>query len=65
MRSVLRLVKARLPQVQEGVARLFERDEDFRDLCDRYVETVARRESGDRFRLEGELLVYLAEHQSP
>jgi hypothetical protein len=59
-RSALRLVRARLPQVGEGAARLFERDGDFRDLCDRYAAALA---GPLRFRLEGELLVYLAEHQ--
>ena len=60
-RTALRLVSARLPQVREGLARLFERDGAFRDLCDRY----AAADDGGRLRflLEGELLVYLAEHQ--
>jgi hypothetical protein len=61
-RSALRLVGARLPQVREGLARLFERDEDFRHLCDRYAATLGGPGSED-FLLEGELLVYLAEHQ--
>jgi hypothetical protein len=60
-RAALRLVRARLPQVRDGVARLFERDREFRELCDRYAATP----DGGRlhFLLEGELLVYLAEHQ--
>ena len=71
--SSLRLVEERLPQVRDGVARLFERDENFRDLCDEYeacVKTLARLGSDDamrkeygmlQLRLEGELLRYLAE----
>ena len=72
--SALRLVEERLPQVRDGVARLFGRDEDFRDLCEEYeacVTTLARLGSGDplrkeygmlQLRLEGELLRYLQEH---
>ena len=58
----LRLVSTRLPQVRDGVARLFERDGEFRDLCGRYAATLAAPGAEDFF-LEGELLVYLAEHQ--
>jgi hypothetical protein len=71
--SSLRLVEKRLPQVREGVARLFARDEDFRDLCEEYeacVTALARLGDGDakrkeygmlQLRLESELLRYLAE----
>jgi hypothetical protein len=78
MRSALRLVGERLPHVRGQVARLFERDEVFRDLCDEYEacsETAARMESAAgaspalrdeyaalRLRLEAELLRYLMEH---
>jgi hypothetical protein len=71
--SSLKLVEERLPQVRAGVARLFERDQDFRDLCDEYeacVTTLARLGSAEpmrkeygllQLRLEAELLRYLAE----
>jgi hypothetical protein len=71
--SSLRLVGERLPQVRDGVARLFARDEDFRDLCDEYeacVTALARLSADDamrneygmlQLRLESELLRYLAE----
>ena len=71
--SSLKLVEERLPQVRDGVARLFARDQDFRDLCEEYeacVTTLARLAAGDvkrkeygmlQLRLESELLRYLAE----
>jgi hypothetical protein len=78
MHSAARLVAERLPQVREHVARLFERDDIFRELCAEYEtcsEAAARMESGARaspalrdeyvalrLRLEGELLRYLMEH---
>ena len=74
----MRLVGERLPHIREQVARLFERDEVFRDLCDEYEtcsEAAARMDSAPRvnagvrdeyvalrLRLEGELLRYLTEH---
>ena len=64
--------------MRETAERLYERDENFRDLCDEYevcTETLARfesnRDSADalrreytalRLRLEGELLRYMDEH---
>ena len=78
MHSTLELVGERLPQLRQEVARLFERDEVFRDLCNEYQlcsETAARMETAGRakrafrneyaalrLRLEGELLRYLSEH---
>ena len=78
MHSTLKLVGERLPQLRQEVARLFEHDEDFRELCDEYQlcsETAARMETAGgakrafrneyaalRLRLEGELLRYLSEH---
>ena len=78
MHSAMRLVGERLPHIREQVARLFERDEVFRDLCDEYEtcsEAAARMDRGAgvnvgvrdeyvalRLRLEGELLRYLTEH---
>jgi hypothetical protein len=76
--SSLLVVNERFQRVREQTALLFERDENFRDLCDDYeacAKTVARLEScrstseGMRseyaallLRLERELLRYLEEH---
>ena len=74
----LRLVTERFDQVGGPAAWLFERDENFRDLCEEYamcVRTVARFATGEAsseqlrneyaallLRLEHELLRYLEEH---
>lgn len=78
MHSALRLVSDRLPHLRELAARLFERDEVFREMCDEYElchVTQARMTPTSRMagavgkeyvalglRLEGELLRYLAEN---
>jgi len=78
MNPALRLVAERLPHVREQAGLMFERDEDFRELCDEYQmcsetldrmegETTANRAVRDEYgalklRLEAELLRYLAEH---
>jgi hypothetical protein len=78
MHPSLRVVTNRLPHVQGHVVRLFERDEEFRELCAEYLccaETMVRIESStdaaqamrDEYsalllRLERELLRYLEEH---
>ena len=77
--SSLTLLRERLPQISKDLARLFARDEDFRDLCDEYeacAATVARLAVGDpsldgirreygslQLRLEDELLRYVHEHR--
>jgi hypothetical protein len=78
MHPSLRAVTTRLSHVQERVAHLFERDEEFRELCEEYLcctETMSRIESSAGssramlheysallLRLERELLRYLEEH---
>ena len=75
----LRLVSDRLQQVEQQARRLFERDADFRDLCDEYeacTESLAHLQSGGLatqglrneytallLRLERELLRCLEEHR--
>ena len=77
MHPSLRLVSERFAQISDRAAQVFERDENFRDLCEEYeacTGTVARLEScglgseGLRneyaallLRLEHELLRYLEE----
>ena len=76
--SSLRIVSERFQQVREQTALLFERDENFRDLCEDYevcTRTVTRLETCSLsseavrmeyaallLRLERELLRYLEEH---
>jgi len=76
--SSLQVVNDRFQQVRERAALLFERDENFRDLCEDYeacARTVARLETSCGsseamrreytallLRLERELLRYLEEH---
>lgn len=78
MQPALRMVTVQFPRVRERVVSVFERDENFRDLCEDYRscrETVGRLESSvasvtgvrDEYaalllRLEQELLRYLEEH---
>jgi hypothetical protein len=78
MHPSLRLVRDRFRLVRDRATRLFERDVDFRDLCDEYeacVATMTRLQSdgpsseGMRkeyaallLRLDRELLRYLEEH---
>jgi hypothetical protein len=78
MHPSMRLVAERFQGARDRAQRLFELDENFRDLCDEYLEctgTVARLESGAgssggmrneyaalQLRLERELLRYLEEH---
>ena len=73
--SSLGLLRKRLPEISEHLARLFAGDEDFRDLCKEYeacIVTLARLDTGDpsseairneygslQLRLEGELLRYV------
>jgi hypothetical protein len=77
----MRLLNERFPHVCEKAERLFEQDEDFRELCEDYescTRTVARLERGTPsaegmrkeygallLRLECELLRYLEEHRFP
>lgn len=81
MYSSLRLVNERFHQVREELTRLFDRDADFRDLCEEYkacTEVMTRLQSGGPssvgmrneyasllLRLERELLRYLGEHSNP
>ena len=76
----LKVMSDRFPQMRREAAFLFERDEDFRDLCENYgtcLETVERLASAGPsaeglrkeyasllLRLERELLRYLEEHPS-
>ena len=78
MHSALRLVSERLPHLRELAAKLFERDEVFREMCDEYqlchktqaqMSGAAKKAGAVReeyvalgLRLESELLRYLAEH---
>jgi hypothetical protein len=78
MELALRRVHERFQHVRERVTRVFERDADFRDLCEEYVtcaEVLARLESSGPsaqamrneyavllLRLERELIRYLGEH---
>ena len=78
MHPSLRVVTVRMPHIQGQAVRLFERDEEFRELCEEYLccrETVTRIESSTGastamrheysallLRLEHELLRYLEEH---
>jgi len=78
MSPSLRVVSERFPNVRDQVVRIFEHDEDFRDLCQEYeacVETVSRLQTCTAsshamrneygallLRLELELLRYLEEH---
>lgn len=77
MNPSLKLVSERFEQVRARSARLFERDDNFRDLCEDYeacAKTLARLEScpspGEMrneyaallLRLERELLRYLEAH---
>ena len=48
MHPSLRVITGRFPMIKEQAVRLFERDEDFHDLCVEYVactETVSRLET--------------------
>jgi hypothetical protein len=78
MPASLRRVSERFQLVRERAAWLFERDPDFRDLCDEYdvcARTVDRHAAGEAssealrqefaalmLRLERELLRHLEEH---
>ena len=78
MLSSLKLVSERFEHLRDHAVRMFELDENFRDLCDEYEAcsgTVARLESSGvssdnlrneyaalMLRLEYELLRYLEEH---
>jgi hypothetical protein len=80
MAPIPRHVDERFAGVRETAERLYERDENFRDLCDEYqvcAETLARYESDGgksdamrreytalQLRLEGELLRYMDEQRS-
>jgi hypothetical protein len=77
----LGFVSERFQQVRDHAGRLFESDENFRDLCQDYEDcarTLARLESANPssramfdeysvllLRLERELLRYLEEHPRP
>jgi hypothetical protein len=76
--SSLKLVSERFGPLRDRAVRAFERDPDFRDLCDEYqacVETLASHEERPRsseavrreyaallLRVEREVLRYLDEH---
>jgi uncharacterized protein YdcH (DUF465 family) len=78
MHPSLKFLNERFHEVRDEMARLFERDEDFRELCEDYkscAQTVARLQSSGLtteglrkeysallLRLERELLRYLEEH---
>jgi hypothetical protein len=78
MPASLRRVSERFQLVRDRAARLFERDPDFRDLCEEYdacARTLARHEAAGSsseamgreytalmLRLERELLRHLEEH---
>jgi hypothetical protein len=78
MRPSLKLVNDRFHQVRDEMSRLFERDEDFRELCEDYEtcaltvtrlrscgltsEGLRKEYSALLLRLECELLRYLEEH---
>jgi ferredoxin len=80
MQACLRVVLERFPYVREDAARVYERDEDFRELCEEYVMCVEaaerlegsrpasdamRREYGAlRLRMEAELLKYLQDRRA-
>jgi hypothetical protein len=78
MQPSLNIVTGRFPNVRDQAARLFDDDENFRELCEEYracSEAVCRCEGGGLpseamrneykvllLRLEGELLRYLEAH---
>ena|SRR5437868_14853371 len=79
MRKRMKLLQERFPHVQTLSLRLLEQHETFRELCEEYeacTEAAARFEhpgandalrkeyNALRLRLEGELLRYIAEHDS-
>ena len=76
-KTSLTLVVEQFPDLRQEVARLFERDDVFRELCEDYEAcslALARQESNDalrreyaalRLRLETELLGRLHDAQGP
>ena len=80
MHPSLRVVTSRLPHVQELATCLFERDEEFRELCEEYqacreamaridptsvsAQGVRQEYAGLLLRLEGELLRYVDEQRA-
>jgi hypothetical protein len=75
MTTSLTTVIERFPNARAQAAHLYDRDEDFRDLCEEYEvcrqaeerlaasQAAIRREyAALRLRLEGELLRYLEQH---
>ena len=75
MTTSLTAVIERFPNARTQAAHLYDRDEDFRDLCEEYEvcrQAEGRLEGGKpairreyaalRLRLEGELLRYLEQH---
>jgi hypothetical protein len=77
MHPAVACVGERLPNLRDRVARLFERSEDFRELCEEYQacceaaarlapaganEALRREYLALQLRLEGEILRYVAEH---
>ena len=70
MHPSLRVVTGRLPQIKERDVHLFERDEDFHDICLEYeacTETVSRLEttglSAEGLRKEYTALLLRLEHE--
>lgn len=80
MHACLELVSEQFPHVKERAARLFGRDESFRELCEEYEacvgaarrlgasgpdqEAIRREYQALQLRLEGELLRYLQESRT-
>jgi len=78
MDASLTAVAQRFPTVQDQASRLFEHDENFREICEEYracadtlsrlggaapsEEPIRKEYSALLLRLEGELLRYLKEH---
>ncbi|HSD66829.1 MAG TPA: hypothetical protein VLF95_09020 [Vicinamibacteria bacterium] len=77
MTPSLQRVSDQFPHLRERVARLFDRDEIFRELCEDYeacVQALSQQERNEdmrreyaalRLRLETELLGYLHEAEEP
>ena len=70
MHPSLRVVTSRFPEIKERAVHLFERDEDFHDLCEEYgacTEAMSRLEtngaSAEGLRREYAALLLRIEHE--